>query len=404
MREQTGRPRTEGGTVNRAKIVTAAVSLLCVTTLVAAVGGSGALPTLFRGAAELSAQMTIPHGGTEVMGRELGSLQAALAKKEENTEPGGESGGIGSPSPSSSSGGAASSSGGASSGEGSSGGSVSSVSGSTGSSSAGRLPVQTMTMKPPVSSRYVQFGNVWVYNQTASHSADIKNQLAIRPDVHINLKKGPQVLIIHTHTTESFAQDDTGTYDPNYPTRNPDRSKSVCAVGDKITQELEKNGIGVIHDTAYHDYPSYSNAYGKMYTDEMADLKKYPSIQVVLDVHRDAIQYTDGTRLKPTVVVNGKKAAQIMVVSACDEPGTALPVPDWQWNYRFGLRIQQQLANTYPNFARPLNLAPMRYNMQVSHGALLVEFGTDVNTLDEVTYSGQLFGQELSKVLLGLQG
>lgn len=264
------------------------------------------------------------------------------------------------------------------------------------------MAVNTLQMGAGNSSMYQSYGNICVYNQT-HFSSDILKQLGIRPDVHINLKKGPQVLIIHTHTTESYAQSDTGYYSPSYSTRNPDKTKSVVKVGDLIAQQLQKQGIQVVHDTTYHDYPSYSNAYGKALASINKDLKKYPTIKVILDIHRDAIQYTNGTRAKPTAVVNGKKAAQIMVVSAANEPNSALPIPDWQYNYRFALRIQQALVNTYPGLARPLNLCPYRYNMQASHGSLLVEFGTDVNTLDEATYSGQLFGNVLAKVLLGLQ-
>ena len=365
-----------------------ALPVLAVLT-VALVAAAGSLPALMSSAAELSARMALPCGGTAVVYEKLQQLSGILAGQEETKS--GKAGGVS----------LASSSGTASKG---SSASVSTVSSAASSAPVGRLPVRTVTLGPTNSSQYVQSGNIWVYNETASHSADIQQQLGIRPDVHINLSKGPQVLIVHTHTTESFADSDTGSYDPNYPTRNADKSKSVVAIGDKIAQALQQNGIQVVHDTTYHDYPSYSNAYAKSLATVEKDLKQYPTIQVVLDIHRDAIQYSNGTRVKPTVEVAGKKAAQIMVVSACDEAGTALSVPDWQYNYRFALRIQQQIAGDYPNLARPLDLCPRRYNMQVSHGALLVEFGTDVNTLDEVLYSGRLFGSELSKVLLNLQG
>ena len=264
-------------------------------------------------------------------------------------------------------------------------------------------PVTTLLLGPTKSAVYVNYQNVWVYNQTASHTADIAKQLSIRPDVYTFKKSGPQVLIVHTHTTEAYADSDSGSYDPNVSTRNPDKTKSVCKVGDEVTKELEANGIGVINDTTYNDYPDFTDAYAKALNVIQADLKKYPSIQVVLDIHRDDIQYSDGTRVKPTATINGKKVAQLMIVAACNEPASSLPIPDWQYNYRFGLRIQQELAKDYPGLARPLNLCPRRYNMQASHGSLLIEIGTESNTLEEAVYSGHLFGDALAKVLLALK-
>ena len=132
-------------------------------------------------------------------------------------------------------------------------------------------------------------------------------------------------------------------------------------------------------------------------------MKKYPSIKVVLDIHRDSIQEDDGTRIKPTAEINGKKAAQIMIVCGCGEVSSKLTVPDWKSNYRFALRLQQQLDSSSPGLARPVQLVDKQYNEQVSHGSLMINIGTDVSTLDEAVYSGQLLGQSLSTVLKNLQ-
>ena len=268
--------------------------------------------------------------------------------------------------------------------------------------SNGLKAVKTLLMGPTSSSVYVKYQNIWVYNQTASHTADIAKQLAIRPDVHTFKSKGPQVLIVHTHTTEAYSTTDNGLYDPNISTRNVDKTQSVCRVGDEVQKELEANGIGVINDTTYNDYPNFTDAYARSLAVIQKNMKKYPSIQVVLDIHRDSIQYSDGTRVKPTAVVNGKKVAQLMIVAPCNE-STSLPIPDWQINYRFGLRIQQVMEKDYPGLARPLNLCPRRYNMQACHGSLLIEIGTESNTLDEAVYAGHLFGDALSKTLLSLK-
>jgi len=266
-------------------------------------------------------------------------------------------------------------------------------------------PVYTVQLGAQTTGNFETFEGICVNRLTTQvKSASIKNQLAIKPDIKINLKSSPQVLVIYTHTTESFSSTDNGYYDPNAPTRDTDKTKSVVRVGDEIVKYLEQNGIGVYHDTAYNDYPEFDGAYARSLSAIQNDMKKYPSIKVVLDIHRDSIQQNDGTRIKPTVVINGKKAAQIMIISGCGEPGSSLTVPDWQWNYRFALRIEQQLNKSCLGLARPIDLVDKQYNQQVSHGTLLVEFGTDVNTLDEVVYAGGLFGQSLATVLKSLQG
>lgn len=110
----------------------------------------------------------------------------------------------------------------------------------------------------------------------------------------------------------------------------------------------------------------------------------------------------DEVRNKPTVTINGKKAAQVMILSGCDDDGT-LGFPDWEYNLRLALRVQKTLTDMYPTLARPLNFSPSKYNMNMTKGSLLVEFGTEVNTLEEATYSGELFGKALAETLLKLQ-
>lgn len=267
----------------------------------------------------------------------------------------------------------------------------------------GLKPVKTVQFLKATGTRDENYGSLSVYNQTASHTPDIQKQLAIRPDVHLFTVDGPQVLILHSHTTESYAAAESVSYDPSASTRTTDNSRNVCRVGDEVYKALTAAGIEAIHDTDCYDYPDYDTAYTNSLTAIDKYLKQYPSIQVVLDIHRGAIEYSDGTRVAPTAIIGGKKAAQILIVTPCDE-STALPVPDWQQNYRFGLRLQQTLQNLYPGLARPLALCPRRYNMQASHGSLLIEIGTDVNTLAEAEYSGQLLGNALGKLLPQLKG
>lgn len=269
---------------------------------------------------------------------------------------------------------------------------------------SGYKPVKTVKLGAQSGSQYENYLGICVYRQTSQvSSADIKAQLAIAPDIKIGSSDGPQVLIIHTHTTEAFIASENGRYDPTAATRDTDRERSVVRVGGEIEKYLTKNGIKTLHDTNYYDYPAFDGAYSRSLSATQEYLKKYPSIKVVLDIHRDIIQQSDGTRLRPAVKISGKSAAQIAIVAACGEPDSSLTVPDWRQNYRLALRIQQQINRSYPGLARPLELVDKQYNQQACHGSLMVEIGTDVSSLDEAVYSGQLFGQAVSQVLKKLR-
>ncbi|MBQ9082285.1 MAG: stage II sporulation protein P, partial [Clostridia bacterium] len=189
-----------------------------------------------------------------------------------------------------------------------------------------------------------------------------------------------------------------GTYPVGYNSRTTDTRRNVVGVGDVITERLNAAGIVTIHDSTVYDSPAYSGAYGRSQKTVESYLKKYPSIKVILDVHRDAIQQNDGSLLKPTTTINGKKAAQIMLVSGCDDKGT-LGFPNWRQNLTFAAHLQQQIVNDHPGLARPIYCWNVRYNAHLSPTALLVEFGSDANTADEVQYSAELFADSLIAML-----
>lgn len=207
----------------------------------------------------------------------------------------------------------------------------------------------------------------------------------------------PVVLIFHTHTTESFQYLDRGYYTAGFPTRDKDPGRNMVRVGDEICAELEAMGYQALHDRTIHD-ARYTGAYAHSRESVLAYQKKYPSLQVLLDIHRDAIQQKDGTKIKPTATINGKKAAQIMIISGCQE-GAVTDFPDWKQNLVFALQLQKKLETAFPGVTRPLFFAPRRYNMNLSHCSLLIEVGSDSNTLEEAAYSGRLLGRALGELL-----
>lgn len=235
------------------------------------------------------------------------------------------------------------------------------------------------------------------YGQTV----DIAAALAHTPALSFSqTETAPQVLIVHTHTTECYLERDDGVYSPDDATRTTDATKNMVAVGQALAAQLKMAGIGVIHDTAIHDQP-YNGAYSHSKASVEAYLKQYPTIRVVLDLHRDAIYPNDTTRIKPTTVIDGKKAAQVMIIVGMLNSKTA-PNTHVQENLSFGARLQQQLHTDYPGLMRPLNLANARYNQQLTNGSLLIEMGSDANTLEEAVYAAELVGKGLVQVLRSL--
>lgn len=240
------------------------------------------------------------------------------------------------------------------------------------------------------------YGKVAVQNRT-SEKMDIKKVLAEPVDLKIEDKTKPTILIYHTHTTESYQMLDTDWFTKSYQTRSNLATRNMVRVGDEIVAQLEAAGFAVIHDTKIYD-ATYNGAYYRSEDAIEAYQKKYPQLQVLLDIHRDAIQTNDTTRIKPVATINGKKAAQIMIISGC-EGGGVTDFPDWRYNLRFATQLQKICEESYPGLMRPLYFCNRQYNMHKSHCSLLLEMGSDSNTLDEAAYSGRMLGKALAQLL-----
>ena len=246
----------------------------------------------------------------------------------------------------------------------------------------------------------LSYGNVHISNKTQKHTVDIKGILNSEPAVKLTLGSEPEVLIVHTHTTEAYQKEDTGYYIKSENTRSTDTSVNVARVGEEIEKQLTAAGISVIHDKTLHDHPSYNGSYENAAKTIQSYLKKYPSIKVVIDGHRDAITREDQTKVKPTVEINGKKAAQVMIVAGCQE-GSVYGFDSWQENLKLTVRLQNVMETDYPGLARPMLFTARRYNQQLTKGSVLLEIGSEANTLQEAIYSGELIGKALGKILAG---
>ncbi|MCL2487628.1 MAG: stage II sporulation protein P [Oscillospiraceae bacterium] len=241
-------------------------------------------------------------------------------------------------------------------------------------------------------------GAVSVLNRS-NKDFDYPKELQIKPDLGLpTAGNGPLVLICHTHTTESYMPYDAGYYNDGDTPRTADPLLSVTGVGAELADQLRAAGIGTVHDTTVHDSPQYTGAYTRSEKTVAALLTKYPSIRVVLDIHRDGLMVNTTTKLKPTVLVDGQKAAQLMLICGVSDVKT-IPHPDWQQNFRFALRLHDRMESRYPGLMRPLSLVSSRYNQHLAPGALLIEVGSEANTQEEAKYAVRLLAEELSGLL-----
>ncbi|MDE5992470.1 MAG: stage II sporulation protein P, partial [Oscillospiraceae bacterium] len=191
-----------------------------------------------------------------------------------------------------------------------------------------------------------------VRNVTSVSNERVLKESRLLPDFAIEKSQEPQVLIMHTHATESYEPYERDFYDASFNSRTTDRSMNMAAVGDKIAEQLEAAGIGVIHDTTLHDYPSYNGSYDLSRETVQKYLEEYPSIKVVLDIHRDAIERESGERIAPVAAIDGKNAAQVMIICGCDD-GT-MNMPDCMKNLRFACMLQRQMESDHPGLTRPV--------------------------------------------------
>jgi len=255
-------------------------------------------------------------------------------------------------------------------------------------------PVQAVAAQLPkvkISETNNSYNKIEIKNET-KYNVDVNSILNLNTNFDIHKNK-PSILIVHTHGTESYTAGDS-TYSS---ARTTDKNLNMIRVGRQLKTELEKYGFNVIHDTNLNDHPSYNSSYSKTLTVIQGYLKKYPSIKCVFDVHRDAIEAEDGTRMKFTAQIDDKKVSQVMIVSGTD--GLGLENPNWQQNLSFALKIQSYLNNKYPGFMRPVNLRKERFNMHLTSGSLLFEIGTHGNTLDEALGACEYLAEGINAVL-----
>jgi len=193
------------------------------------------------------------------------------------------------------------------------------------------------------------------------------------------------VAIYHTHNAE--------TYIPwQGQSKVEGQNGGVSVVGNEIVKVLAEQGINSVHDLTIHDYPNFPLSYIKSLPTATRLVKQNPSLKALLDVHRDA-----GLPIKETVKVGGEDSARIIIVIGDGQRG--LPDPNWRENYAFAQEVGNRLQEMYPGVLKQVRLMEGRYNQHVFPHAILVEVGSDKNTLNEALVAGRCFASALVAVI-----
>ena len=235
-------------------------------------------------------------------------------------------------------------------------------------------------------------------NNETSYEVDVSSCLAANTSIRDN-GEGPQVLIVHTHGSESYTPDAAFPYTPTETERTTDTKYNVVRVGDELQKVLEANGVQAVHIRDIFDSPAYSGSYDRSLAAIEEALTEYPSIQIVIDVHRDSILTDEGRAYKTSCTIDGEEMAQLMFVVGTDDGG--LNHPDWRDNLNYVASLQYKLNRTYPGLMRPVNLRTQRFNQHARPGSMLVEVGSSGNTMPEALAAIRLFGKTLAEDLTG---
>lgn len=231
----------------------------------------------------------------------------------------------------------------------------------------------------------------------------VKNQPGYALDVEAMLQspldwdltaREPTVLILHSHTCESYQN--TENYAPSDPYRTQDSRYNMISIGRQLASSLEEKGICVIHDTTIHDYPSYNDAYTLSRQTVKSYLEKYPSIALVLDLHRDAYTDAAGNQASQTVTINGQEASRLMLVAGSGSGHT-----QWQENLSLAVKLQTVLEKEYPGLCRDVILRTYYFNQDLSPGMLLIEVGTAGDDRENALYAARLLADGIAALSKG---
>ncbi|HHX01468.1 MAG TPA: hypothetical protein GX739_02225 [Firmicutes bacterium] len=208
----------------------------------------------------------------------------------------------------------------------------------------------------------------------------------------------PVVLIYHTHSSEMYlgAAAAGGNFQNAhyvFSSANDKKITGIMEVGNHLAEALRSQGIGVLHSTTIHDWPSLSSSYVNSERTVKTILAQNPGIRFVFDVHRDA-NVPDRT-----VSIDGRQVARVLLViaTAQDIPQSH---PNWQKNYQFALDFYRTAERMYPGLMRPLQIRrDARYNQHLHENSILIEIGSVENTMEEALLAAELVATVIAEML-----
>lgn len=234
-----------------------------------------------------------------------------------------------------------------------------------------------------------------VHTSTTAPRDLMKAEELLKTDLRMEKdSKAPQILIYHTHTQETY-QD----YGPDNP------EATVVGIGNYLTRLLEEKGWKVIHDTTTYDLKGggldRSKAYNYALEGISRILKENPSIQVVLDLHRDGVKES----LHLVSEVGGKPTANIMFFQGMSRTPEGeisyLPNPFLKENLAFTLQMQLDAAERFPGYTRKIYMKGLRYNLHLRPRSALIEVGAQTNSGQEAMNAMEPLAELLDRVLQG---
>lgn len=261
---------------------------------------------------------------------------------------------------------------------------------------------------PALAVTVTEQGEEQVVETTIEGGLAIKNQTGYQADVGKLLMQGPglsfepgkpQILVIHTHSSEAYTPAGLDKYEASDNSRTEDLNYNIIRVGDELCSILQSAGLEVIHDRGIYDYPSYTGSYTRSGEAVENWLTEYPSIRMVIDVHRDALG-NNGIVYKTMAEEEGVCASQVMMVVGTDESGLAHS--GWRDNLALAVYLQRAVTSAHPTLMRPILLVPQRYNQHLTSGSLILEVGSSGNTLQEALAAVRLFADSAGPALSAL--
>lgn len=213
-----------------------------------------------------------------------------------------------------------------------------------------------------------------------------KDKTSAEDKIEPGIFAGKRIYFYCTHSAESYV--------PNSGKARLDGKRGLInKVVSAMDKDLQEKGIKSQFINTIHDYPDYNQSYAKSRNTIKRIVQSNDDVLAIFDVHRDSIP---GEGKAATVEIKGKKSAQILIVVGTDE---RKPHPDWKQNYQFAQRLYAQSEKMYPGLIKGVRTKAGTYNQEFHPRALLLEFGSDYNTLEEACYASRLFNQVLIKVL-----